>query len=132
MSADSTRLSLNVLVAEDDEDMRALIVETLRSDGHHVTEASDGADLLVRLREGIRSADKPAVIVTDVLMPNLSGLGVLATLHRAGCHIPVILITGLADESVLTVAKRFGHVTFFKKPVDIDKLREAVVDAHRF
>ena len=89
MSADSAHLPLKVLVAEDDEDMRTLIAETLRSDGHHVTEARDGADLLVRLREGMRNADKPAVIVTDVLMPNLSGLGVLAALHGARWDIPV-------------------------------------------
>src|ERR1700689_5575361 len=83
MSADSADLPLRVLVAEDDDDMRAVIAETLRRDGHEVTEARDGADLLVCLRDGIRNAHEPSVIVTDVLMPHLSGIGVLSARHRA-------------------------------------------------
>jgi two-component system response regulator (stage 0 sporulation protein F) len=123
---------LRVFVADDDAEMRALVAESLRADGYDVIEATDGADLLVRLEE-VMSEDEPAkralVVVTDVLMPNLSGLGVLATLRKAGHDVPVILMTGLADDSVPVVAKRFGAVALFRKPVDIDNLRTAVVNA---
>jgi CheY-like chemotaxis protein len=43
--------------------------------------------------------------------------------------VPVILMTALNDESVLTVAQRFGVVTLLKKPVDVDDLRTAVLNA---
>jgi two-component system response regulator (stage 0 sporulation protein F) len=123
---------LRVLVADDDAEMRVLVAESLRADGYDVIEATDGADLLGRLEEAM-SEDDPAkralVVVTDVLMPNLSGLGVLATLRKAGHEVPVILMTGLADDSVPVVAKRFGAVALFRKPVDIDNLRTAVVNA---
>jgi len=62
-------------------------------------------------------------------MPNLSGLGVLAALRRARWDVPVILMTALTDDSVLTVAQRFGAVTLFKKPLNIDNLRTAVLNA---
>ena len=121
---------LSVLVADDDEDMRALVAETLRQDGHHVVEARDGVDLLDRLGEALSDPTRrAAVVVTDVLMPKLSGLGVLAALRRAHWEVPVILMTVLGDSSVLTVAKRFGAVTVFKKPMDIDDLRTAVLNA---
>jgi two-component system OmpR family response regulator len=121
---------LSVLVADDDEDMRTLIAETLRGDGHHVGEARDGVDLLDRLKEALDDPSRrPLVVVTDVLMPNLSGLGVLAALRRSRWQVPVILMTALEDESVLTVAKRFGAVTVFRKPIDVDDLRTAVLNA---
>jgi two-component system, OmpR family, response regulator len=123
----------SVLVAEDDEDMRSIIANSLRIDGHHVVETRDGAELLDRLTEVLNDPSRrPVVVVTDVLMPNLSGLGVLAALRRARWDVPVILMTALNDESVLTVAQRFGVVTLFKKPVDIDDLRTAVLNARLF
>ncbi len=124
------RLPFSVLVADDDEDMRSLIADSLRMDGHHVVETCDGADLIERLTEVLNDPSRrPVVIVTDVLMPKLSGLGVLAALRRARWDVPVILMTALNDESVLSVAQRFGVVTLFKKPVDIDNLRTAVLNA---
>jgi CheY-like chemotaxis protein len=121
---------LIVLVADDDDDLRALIAEALRTDGHDVIEARDGADLLGRLDDAVVGGKRvPTVIVTDVLMPNLSGLGVLSILRRARWDIPVILMTALADDSVLTVARRLGAVTLFRKPVDVDGLRAAVRSA---
>jgi CheY-like chemotaxis protein len=124
------RAALSVLVADDDEDTRAVIAETLRGDGHHVGEARDGVDLLDRLKEALDDPSRrPLVVVTDVLMPNLSGLGVLAALRRSRWQVPVILMTALEDESVLTVAKRFGAVTVFRKPIDVDDLRTAVLNA---
>jgi CheY-like chemotaxis protein len=121
---------LSVLVADDDEDMRSLIADSLRIDGHYVIETRDGVELLERLTEVLNDPSRrPAVVVTDVLMPNLSGLGVLAALRRARWDVPVILMTALNDDSVLTVAQRFGVVTLFKKPLDIDNLRTAVLNA---
>jgi CheY-like chemotaxis protein len=121
---------LCVLVADDDADMRSVIASSLRIDGHHVVETRDGVELLDRLTEVLNDPSRrPAVVVTDVLMPNLSGLGVLAALRRARWDVPVILMTALHDESVLTVAQRFGVVTLFEKPINIDNLRTAVLNA---
>ncbi len=124
--------SATVLVADDDEDMRALVVDTLRADGYTVIEARDGAELLDQL---VRAVDdplqRPDVVVTDVRMPNLSGLGVLDALRRARVEIPVVVMTVFAHDSVRTLARRLGAVGLLKKPFDVDDLRTAVLNAQQ-
>ena len=119
-----------VLVADDDDDLRALIAATLRRDDYEVIEASNGAELLERLNTAIESPNKrPEMIISDVRMPILSGLGVLSALRRAHVSMPVILITVFADTSIRTVAERLGATGVLKKPFDMDDLRTAVVNA---
>jgi CheY-like chemotaxis protein len=119
-----------VLVADDDDDMRALVASSLRADGYEVLEAIDGAELLDRLEEALTDPhSRPDVVVTDIMMPRLSGLGVLDALRRAQLHFPVILMTVLADDSIHIVAKRLGALGVLRKPFDIDDLRTAVVNA---
>ncbi|HEY1690670.1 MAG TPA: response regulator [Polyangiaceae bacterium] len=119
-----------VLVADDDDDMRALVAATLRADGYQVLEARDGADLLEQLESAIDDPRaRPDVVVTDVMMPKLSGLGVLDAIRRAQLHFPVILMTVLSDRSVFIVAKRLGAVGVLLKPFDVDDLRTAVMNA---
>jgi two-component system response regulator AtoC len=95
-----------------------------------VIEAHDGAELLDHLRAGLSdSRTHPDVVVTDVLMPKLSGLGVLDALRRAQWNVPVILMTVMGDGSVHTLARRLGAVCVLRKPLDIDDLRTAVMNA---
>jgi CheY-like chemotaxis protein len=119
-----------VLVADDDDDMRGLVVSTLGSDGYHVIEARDGAEVLAILSDSLADPSaRPNVIVADVRMPNLSGFGVLEELRRAHLMLPVVMITSFAHESVDVVAKRLGAVAILKKPFELDDLRTAVMNA---
>lgn len=119
-----------VLIADDDDDMRDLIATTLRSEGYEVLEATDGVDLLDRLERALDDPrERPDVVVTDIMMPRLSGLGVLDALRRAQLHVPVILMTVLADRSVHIVARRLGAVGVLRKPFNADDLRTAIVGA---
>jgi CheY-like chemotaxis protein len=123
-------VSMTVLVADDDEDMRALVSETLRADGHRVMEARDGEDLLGHLQRALdEPSERPDVVVTDVLMPRLSGLGVLDALRRANWNVPVILMTVLRDSSVHTLARRLGAVCVLQKPLGVEALRSAMLQA---
>jgi DNA-binding response OmpR family regulator len=108
------------------------VVETLRCDGYTVIEARDGAELLALLDAALGDPSaRPDVVVTDVLMPKLSGLGVLAELRRARVNLPIVMMTGFPSDSVRTVAKRLGAKGVLKKPFDADDLRAAVVNATR-
>ncbi len=117
-----------IFLAEDDEDMRALLARALRSDGYEVVEARDGAELLELLGEVSSSPwRRPDLIVTDVFMPGYSGLGVLGALRRTSWNIPVFVITARRDADVAADAMRLGASKVFRKPFDLTDLRAAIV-----
>jgi DNA-binding response OmpR family regulator len=116
-----------VLVVDDDDDMRALVAGTLRADGLEVMEAEDGEAALELLGAAVDDPRKwPDVVLMDVKMPKFSGLGVLSALQRAQLGLRVVMMTALLDESVRTVAKRFGAVSVLQKPFGTDELRKAM------
>ncbi len=117
-----------VLVAEDDPEMRRLVVEALRNDGHLVDEASDGGGLLGKIAEVFDRDPSLAVIdliVTDVRMPACNGLELLERLYKARWRVPFILMTAFGDEDTRRRAEIAG-ATYFEKPLSLDALREAV------
>ena len=119
-----------MLVADDDDDLRALIAATLRDEDYEVLEARDGAELLELLHAALDSPDRrPEVLISDVRMPILSGLGVLSALRRAQVSMPVILITVVNDASIQIVATRLGATGVLKKPLDMVELMAAVDSA---
>jgi CheY-like chemotaxis protein len=122
------RMPSTIFLAEDDDDMRALIASALQSDGYEVVEAKDGAELLELLATASTSPMKrPDIIVSDVLMPGYSGLGVLAALHKSAWKVPVILITARRDDAVALDAMRLGASAVVRKPFDIDDLRTTIL-----
>lgn len=121
------RPSMIVLVADDDDDMRTLVRETLQAEGCITMEARDGGELLEMLRDGLDEPSlRPDILVTDVKMPRLSGLGVLDALRKARWALPVIVMTVVSDESIHSVAKRLGAVGVLRKPFAPEALLTAV------
>jgi CheY-like chemotaxis protein len=127
-----SRAPMTVLVADDDDDMRSLVRETLHADGCTTMEARDGGELLEMLRDGLDEPSlRPDVLVTDVKMPRLSGLGVLDAIRRARWDLPVVVMTVVSDESIHSVAKRLGAVGVLRKPFEPEDLVAAVRNAVR-
>jgi CheY-like chemotaxis protein len=117
-----------VIVAEDDPEMRRLVVEALRKDGHDVMEAADGGRLLVRIAEAFDrdpSLSQVDVIVSDVRMPVCNGIELFERLADARWRVPMILMTAFGDEDTRKRAERIGAV-LFDKPLSLDVLRDAV------
>jgi CheY-like chemotaxis protein len=128
-AASSPRRS--VLVAEDDPDMRRLLVTLLRMTGYRVVEATDGADLLARL-DPADDGSRPEpvdVIVSDVEMPQLSGLDLLAALRCSCWTTPVVLVTAFGDDDIRAEARALGAAALLDKPLDPEALRDAVAMA---
>jgi CheY-like chemotaxis protein len=121
----------HVLLAEDDPDMRRLVAATLRHAGHKVTEVCDGIEILDRIETTIwgdrhRLFD---VIVSDISMPGLTGLDVLAALRCARWTTPVILITAFGDSENRAEAEELGVTAVLDKPLDQHALCAAVAAA---
>ena len=120
-----------MLLAEDDGEMRALIAEALTRDGYEVVEVADGEQLLDRIESAVRANRRHyfAVVISDIRMPRLSGMDVLAVLRCAYWRTPVILITAFGDAETHSEALELGAAATFDKPFDLDELRRAVHQA---
>ena len=117
-----------VILAEDDREMRMLLAAALRKAGYDVVEALDGVDLLDCIAWVVeRRPDwSETVLVSDVRMPAMGGLEVLARLRSMGWPGPIILITAFGDEATHDLARRLGATHVLDKPFDLDVLCEAI------
>jgi CheY-like chemotaxis protein len=111
-----------ILVIDDEEIIRVLLRSALEAAGYEVTEATNGREGLDLYRK------KPMdLIITDILMPELSGLDMLMELTREFLDAKVIAISGAGGErNVLDVAKLLGARQTFPKPFSMPDLLSAV------
>ncbi len=117
-----------VLVAEDDPEMRRLVVEALRKDGYQVDSVSDGGRMLIALAHGIvdpTGGSLPDLIVSDVRMPVCSGLQLLEQIRTAHLRMPVVLMTAFGDDATRKQAHSLG-ARLLDKPFDLGELRRVV------
>ena len=120
--------SQRVFLADDDDDMRSVMRMALERGGCEVVEARDGAELITLLKKTSCTATQPDVVVTDVRMPNFSGLGVLRSLRQAGSSLAIILITAAPDVAVRSDALQWG-ASVLTKPFEMAELLTAITNA---
>lgn len=99
-----------VLVVDDDADTRALVSRRLRAEGFSVSEAVDGSDALVRIRVA-----PPALMVLDLVMPNVDGFEVLAHVRNDGHQFPVVVLSGKDLTATESAALRDGLARVIRK-----------------
>jgi CheY-like chemotaxis protein len=123
-SADVRRRMPRILVAEDDPEMRRLLVWNLRKEGFDTVECSDGWQLLDHLGNPVLDGepDDFDLIVSDIRMPGVTGLEILEGIHETEWFVPMILITAFGSEQIHRQAEELGAAGMFDKPFDIDKL----------
>lgn len=110
----------SLLVVEDDRMLGEALVLLFRTEGYDVRYARDGADALDAL-----ASERPDLIVSDVMMPRLDGLELVASVRSRGWNTPIVLIS--ANQALP------GHpgVQFLPKPFDVDQLLDLVDEALR-
>ncbi|HSN96920.1 MAG TPA: response regulator [Candidatus Nanopelagicales bacterium] len=123
-----TSMPPRVLLAEDDVELRRLLVTALRRSGYRVTEVRDGEELMEILHDLMIDRDgfRPDLIATDIRMPKRSGLEVVTALRKFEQKTPVVLFTAFADDDTRDAAYRAGANLLLEKPFDIDDLTLAV------
>ena len=119
----------NLLIVDDEPTLVLLMRTVLEKVGHTITEASNGREALVKLGVAPEnlSAALPDLILLDVMMPILDGVGVAAALrdHARAGGIPILIVTAKGDMRPLFEA--MPQVKgFFQKPFTPSGLREAV------
>jgi DNA-binding response OmpR family regulator len=112
-----------VLVAEDDDDIRALVVYRLERSGYQVVQALDGEEALRLVAE-----HTPDLAILDVMMPKLDGYEVTRRLRSdpSTNRLPVILLTARSQEADVSEGFAAGADDYIKKPFSPDELRARV------
>ncbi|MEO6950449.1 MAG: sigma-54 dependent transcriptional regulator, partial [Polyangia bacterium] len=107
-----------ILVVDDEPGLRSFLAEVLTGDGHQVTSAKDGL-------EAAQLVDKKqfALVVSDLKMPGLDGMGLLRKLKAEQPEVEVVLLTAHGDIGTAVEAMRLGAFDFLQKPLaDPDQL----------
>ena len=106
-------MSARIVVAEDDSDIRTLIVFTLRRRGYTVLEAAAGDTALELIR-----TERPDLVVLDVMMPGLSGLEVVQALAAdpATTAVPIIMLSAKGQAAEIEAGIASGAAAYVVKP----------------
>ena len=113
-----------VLIIDDEQQIRSMLRLMLERDGYEVIEAPDGI-------EGIKAyRQKPAdLIITDLIMPNKDGIGMIIELQKEFPDVKIIAMSGGGlnkPEGYLKGAKKLGAACTLTKPIDREKMLRAV------
>src|SRR5919205_1972252 len=112
-----------VLVIDDDEAAREILVELLGRVGYHAFAAADGRSGLDHLNS---AAMPPQAVLLDLRMPGIDGFEVLRRYRAQGGQAPVIALSAMDDKESVVKAMRLGASDYLVKPIEPEQLREAI------
>ncbi len=112
---------IRVLVVDDEASARSGLEKLLRQSGYVVDTAKDGKEALTLVAE-----NSPEVVLTDLKMPEMDGMTLLAKLRESDRDLPVIVATAFGDVTSAVAAMRAGASDYLTKPIDIDALLVAI------
>ena len=106
-----------ILVVDDEDNLRTMLVAALKFEGYEVSAASDGREGLVSVKES-----KPDLIVLDVMMPELDGFGMLKRLRESGDRTPVVFLTARDTSADAIAGLGLGADDYLSKPFSLEEL----------
>ena len=115
----------NILLVEDDKNMREALSEILESAGYSVTATCDGTEALAQANINL-----PHLVITDLVMPDKTGVEFIKLIRRSGgalAKVPILVLTGY-DGMVVYAAKLAGANKVLKKPNDLEYLTESITE----
>jgi DNA-binding NtrC family response regulator len=112
-------MKATILVVEDEEKLRRVVELQLKGAGFEVEQAGN-------VEDAMRLADRADVILTDLRLPGVSGLELLANLRRQDSHTPVVVMTAFGSIETAVEAMKAGAVDFLPKPFSLDHLMTVV------
>jgi len=110
-----------VLIVDDQNGIRILLVEVFSVEGYHTFQASNGKIALEIVRQ-----ENPDLVLLDMKIPGMDGLEILRRIKQYNSAIKVIMMTAYGELDMIKEASDLGALMHFTKPFDIDELRIAV------
>ncbi len=111
----------NILIVEDEVDLADSLKQLLNDNYEHIDIALNGQEAMILLEK--QSYD---LIISDILMPIMSGHELIRSLRLKGIQTPVIFMTGNGTKDLMQSAIKLGAVDFIDKPVTIAILKEVI------
>ncbi|MEI7026441.1 response regulator [Paenibacillus sp. y28] len=110
-----------VLIVDDQNGIRVLLMEVFSSEGYNTFQASNGKTALEIVKR-----DVPDLVLLDMKIPGMDGLEILKHIKSMNPDIKVIMMTAYGELDMIKEATDMGALMHFTKPFDIDELRQAV------
>ncbi|MGC7095092.1 response regulator transcription factor [Amycolatopsis lurida] len=110
-------MTCTVLLADDDRAIRESLVRALELEGYSVVDVDDGVKAVTRVQQ-----QQFDVLVLDVLIPELDGLGVVRLLRAGGNRVPVLMLTARVETSDRVAGLDAGADDYLPKPFELDEL----------
>jgi DNA-binding NtrC family response regulator len=110
-------ISANILIVDDEKNIREGLGIALKRDGHNIFLSADGVEALKIMKD-----EEIDTVITDLRMPNLDGDALMKTILNDYFNVPVIILTGHGTVETAVQAMRDGAYDFLTKPINLDKL----------
>ena len=110
--------SERVLIVEDDAAARVGLEQLIKSWGYIAESACDGEEALEKV-----TSFRPAIVITDMVMPRMDGLALLRALPQVGADVTTLLLTAQGTVETAVEAMKEGAYDYLTKPVDIQRLK---------
>ncbi|HHI02952.1 MAG TPA: sigma-54-dependent Fis family transcriptional regulator, partial [candidate division Zixibacteria bacterium] len=123
----SKKMSIRILLADDDDALRRVIQYKLEQEGYEVSTVNDGEKALDELKSG-----QFDLVLSDIKMPKLTGVQLLEQVKKIQPSLEVILMTAFADVSQAVRAVKLGAFDYLTKPFEDDQLLIAIEKALKY
>lgn len=113
---------VKLLVVDDDLQIADFLRTFFAEKSYNVLVSDDGIKALSLIRK-----EKPHIVLLDIKIPNLSGIEVLRQIRDIDKNVKVIMMTGVDDEAMMSLAKEYGAVDYITKPFSLQHLEDNVL-----
>ncbi len=113
----STNSAFNILIVDDEDQIRSIVKDVLTDEGYNVFTAEDGSKV-----DNVLKSERIDICFLDVWMPNLGGIDTLQKIKQEFPGVEVVMISGHAKINLAVKATKLGAFDFIEKPLSIEKL----------
>ncbi|MBF0352894.1 MAG: response regulator [SAR324 cluster bacterium] len=122
----TTGNKLNILVVDDDENIRMILEKTLTKLGHHVSQAKSAEEALATLEHSYFN-----VVITDIQMEEMTGIELLKEIKELNSIMQIFIITAHSNLPNVIQCMKNGAYDYFEKPLDLSEIITSVNEAAR-